>query len=86
MLITIPLNPFPNITAPMYFYGNIPEYAKAVAWTTPAKTPNTKRTAKHMQNPASGVLLSAMNGNIRTIIADTIKLETILIVYESLQR
>ena len=48
MLITIPLNPFPNITAPMYFYGNIPEYAKAVAWTTPAKTPNTKRTAKHM--------------------------------------
>ena len=25
MLITIPLNPFPNITAPMYLYGNIPE-------------------------------------------------------------
>lgn len=55
-MILIPLNPFPSITAPMYFEGNIPEYANTDAYSSPAIKPKISNVTMHKANPVSGVL------------------------------
>lgn len=45
-----PLNPFPNITAPIYFPGRIPANPNTDPWTIPLHTPNIKSKQKHTQN------------------------------------
>lgn len=46
----IPLHPFPNITAPMYFSGNILASPYTYPWTIPFTAPNVKSIKKVVQN------------------------------------
>lgn len=71
ILATIPLIPFPNMTAPMYLGGSMAAHPKTVDCTKPLTTP--KQSIKQMQRayPAEGAKKFAQIGRskISTAIA-----------------
>lgn len=75
----IPLSPFPNMIAPIYLGGNIPEYAKVLACRRPAKIPKISKVVMQSANPVSGLLYRTMNGRIMMRMIEKMKPVLILI-------
>lgn len=66
----IPLRPFPNMIAPIYFPGRIPPKAKVDDYTIPPKTPKTTNIeiSAAKAGPASRALVTKGRAIIRTAI------------------
>jgi len=68
IVIEIPPIPFPNITAPIYFYGKILASPYTDPYIIPVIIPNTNRTKKTVQNAKSGLEETELNTGIRILI------------------
>ena len=66
----MPLSPFPNMIAPIYYPGRNPALAKTLHWTIPFTPPKMNKSTKHAQNVVTGSDMKwAVNGKASIIAA-----------------